>query len=403
MERGLTRKREKLTDYRDDYWVCGKCKMCQSMNVQMFTSARFSANCPCGTRYRFESYYAAGMMEIARAITNLEFDPTQKTADIIYSCSLCGLCQEMCFPLKGLHTTRIIQLMREKAVDEGWGPLEGHRALLDSTASNDNPLGLEKGFKARAAKGLGVKDLAREKAENLLFVGCAYASSEETHKRLAALVKVLQATGLDFGVLGDAEPCCRSFNLALGDRDGFEEHARENIELFRSTGASRIITACPHCLQVLRDEYGQAMDLEVVHASELLAKMLSKKELTFTGRLAGIKAAYHDPCMLGRWCEIYEPPRKLLSALPGLEVLEFERNMENSWCCGAGGGVKAGKPALADWTAEERMEEARAVGAEAIVTACPHCENHLADRKDLPVYDMFELLASGLGDPQEVV
>ncbi len=123
MERGLTRKREKLTDYRDDYWVCGKCKMCQSMNVQVFESARFSYNCPCGTRYRFESYYAAGMMEIARAITNLEFEPTPKPAAIIYSC--------MCFPLKGLHTTRIIQLMREKAVEEGWGPLEGHRAMLD--------------------------------------------------------------------------------------------------------------------------------------------------------------------------------------------------------------------------------------------------------------------------------
>jgi Fe-S oxidoreductase len=397
MEKGLTRKREKLTDYRDDYWVCGKCKMCQSMNVQVFESARFSANCPCGTRYRFESYYAAGMMEIVRAVTNLEFDPSEKTADIFYSCTLCGLCQEMCFPLKGMHTTRIIQLMREKAVDEGWGPLPGHQAMLESTASGDNPLGLKKGFKGKAVKELGVKDLTREKAEDLLFVGCAYASGKEMQGRLAAMVKVLQAVGLDFGVLGDSEPCCRSFNLALGDRDGFEEHALENIELFRSTGASRIITACPHCLQVLRDEYGQAMDLKVVHATELLARLLKKKELSLTGE-AKVKAAYHDPCMLGRWCEVYEQPRKLLAALPGFEMLEFQRNRENSWCCGAGGGVKAGKPDLAEWTAAERLEEARAVGAEAVVTACPHCEGHFAGLGDLPVYDIFELLASGLGE-----
>jgi len=397
MERGLTRKREKLTDYRDDYWVCGKCKMCQSMNVQVFESARFSANCPCGTRYRFESYYAAGMMEIARAVTNLEFDPSEKTADIIYSCNLCGLCQEMCFPLKGMHTTRIIQLMREKAVDEGWGPLEGHKALLDSTSENDNPLGLKKGFKGKAVKGLGAKDLTKEKAENLLFVGCAYAAGKDMQKKLASMVKVLQAAGVDFGVLGDSEPCCRSLNLALGDRDGFEEHALENIELFRSTGASRIITACPHCLQVLSGEYTRVMDLEVVHVTELLAKLLKKKKLEFKGE-ARLKAAYHDPCMLGRWCEIYEQPRKLLAAVPGLEMLEFERNMENSWCCGAGGGVKAGKPDLADWTVAERLEEARAVGAEAIVTACPHCEGHFASRKDLPVYDIFELLAEGMGE-----
>jgi len=397
MERGLTKKREKLTDYRDDYWVCGKCKMCQSMNVQVFESARFSANCPCGTRYRFESYYAAGMMEIARAVTNLEFDPSEKTADIIYSCNLCGLCQEMCFPLKGMHTTRIIQLMREKAVDEGWGPLEGHKALLDSTSENDNPLGLKKGFKGKAVKGLGAKDLTKEKAENLLFVGCAYAAGKDMQKKLASMVKVLQAAGVDFGVLGDSEPCCRSLNLALGDRDGFEEHALENIELFRSTGASRIITACPHCLQVLSGEYTRVMDLEVVHVTELLAKLLKKKKLEFKGE-ARLKAAYHDPCMLGRWCEIYEQPRKLLAAVPGLEMLEFERNMENSWCCGAGGGVKAGKPDLADWTVAERLEEARAVGAEAIVTACPHCEGHFASRKDLPVYDIFELLAEGMGE-----
>ncbi len=397
MERGLTRKREKLTDYRDDYWVCGKCKMCQSMNVQVFESARFSYNCPCGTRYRFESYYAAGMMEIARALTNLEFEPTPKTAEIIYSCNLCGLCQEMCFPLKGLHTTRIIQLMREKAVEEGWGPLEGHRAMLDSTAAEDNPFGLEKGFKGEAVKDLEVKDLGREKAENLLFVGCAYAAGEPMRKRLAAMVRVLKAAGLEVGVLGDAEPCCRSFNLALGDRDGFEEHALENIELFRSTGAKRVIAACPHCLQVLRDEYGRVMDLEVVHPTELLSRALRKKALRFEGE-SSLKAAYHDPCMLGRWCEIYEQPRRLLAAVPGLELLEFQRKRENSWCCGAGGGVRAAKPDLAAWTAAERLEEAREVGAEAVVTACPHCEDHFAAAGDLPVYDIFEALANGLGE-----
>jgi Fe-S oxidoreductase len=365
--------------------------MCQSINVQKFTSARFSANCPCGTRYRFESYYAAGMMEIARAITNLEFEPTEKTAEIIYSCNLCGLCQEMCFPLKGLHTTRIIQLMREKAVEEGWGPLPAHAPLLESTRERDNPFGLEKGFKGGAVRGLGVKDLTREKAENLLFVGCAYAAPGG-EERLSALVRALRAAGLDFGLLGDSEPCCRSFSLALGDRDGFEERALENIELFRSTGASRIVTACPHCLQVLRDEYSPVMGLEVVHAAEVLAGALKKKAFSPGGERK-LRAAYHDPCFLGRWCEIYDAPRRLLSAVPGLELLEFERNLENSWCCGAGGGVKAGRPELSAWTAEERLEEARAVGAEAVITACPHCVQQLEERGALPVYDLYQLLA----------
>jgi len=397
MQGKLTKKREKLTDYRDDYWVCGKCKMCQSMNVQKVESARFFRNCPCGTRYRFESYYAAGMMEIARAITNLEFEPTKKTAEIIYSCNLCGLCQEMCFPLKGMHTTRIIQLMREKAVEEGWGPLGAHKPMLDSTMENDNPFGLKKSFKAKAVRGLEVKDLTKEKAENLLFVGCAYAADQDMQKKLSAIGKVLKAAGVDFGVLGDAEPCCRGFSLALGDRDAFEERALENIELFKSTGASRIITACPHCLQVLKDEYSKAMDLEVLHVTQLVSRMLKKGEIELKHEV-GVKAAYHDPCMLGRWCEVYNPPRRLLEALPGFELKEFERRLEDSWCCGAGGGVKAADPELAAWTARERVEEARAVGAEAIVTACPHCESHLSEAGDMRVYDLFQLVAAGMGE-----
>jgi Fe-S oxidoreductase len=397
MDKGLTKKREKLTDYRDDYWVCGKCKMCQSINVQKVESARFYRNCPCGTRYRFESYYAAGMMEIARAITNMEFEPTQKTAEIIYSCNLCGLCQEMCFPLKGMHTTRIIQLMREMAVDEGWGPLEAHKPMLTSTAEKDNPFGLKKGFKAKAVRGLDVKDLTKEKAENLLFVGCAYAADKDMQSKLSSIGKVLKAAGIDFGVLGDAEPCCRSFNLALGDRGGFEEKALENIELFKATGASRIITACPHCLQVLSDEYSKAMDLEVMSITQLLSKMLKKGEIELKQEV-GIKAAYHDPCMLGRWCDIYNPPRRLLQALPGFEMLEFERKLEDSWCCGSGGGVKACDPELAAWAAQERIEEAKAVGADAIVTACPHCESHFSGAGDLRVYDIFQLVAAGMGE-----
>jgi len=250
MKEGLTRKREKLTDYRDDYWVCGKCKMCQSIHVQKVTSARFSRNCPCGTRYRFESYYAAGMMEIARAVTNFEFEPTDKTAEIIYSCNLCGLCQEQCFPLKSMHPTRIIQLMREKAVDEGWGPLEAHRPMLESTSENDNPFGLAPGFKGEAVRGLKAPDIGKKKAENLLFVGCAYAADVGMRRKLESIVDVLNAAGIDFGVLGDEEPCCRSFSLMVGDRDGFEEHALANVEKFKATGAKRIIAACPHCLEV---------------------------------------------------------------------------------------------------------------------------------------------------------
>lgn len=393
MQGKITRKREKLTDYRDDYWVCGKCKMCQSVNVQKVESARFSYNCPTGTRHRFESYYAAGMMEIARALTNLEFEPTEKTAEIIYSCNLCGLCQEMCYPLKGMHTTRIIQLLREKAVDEGWGPLPAHQPSLDSISSNDNPFGLESSYKAGAAKALGAKDLTKKKAETLFFVGCAMAAPEMREK-LEAVGKVLSAGQVDFGVLGEAEPCCRSLSLMLGDRDAFEENVMENVERFSATGASRVVTACPHCLEVFRDEYSNITELEFLHISELVSSLIEDGKIK-PARDVGIKAVYHDPCMLGRWCEVYQAPRAALGSVPGLELLEFERKLENSWCCGAGGGVKSADPQLAAWTAQERLAEAESVGAEALVTACPHCENQFVE-SGAKVYDICEILAMSL-------
>jgi Fe-S oxidoreductase len=391
---GLTRKREKLTDYRDDYWSCGKCKMCQSVNVQKVESARFSANCPTGTRHRFESYYAAGMMEIARALTNYEFEPTDKTAEIIYSCNLCGLCQEMCFPLKGLHTTRIIQLLREKAVDEGWGPLPGHEPALESIGAKDNPFGLETGFKGEAAVESGLAELSKEGADSLLFIGCSYASPG-MRERLAAAGRVLGAAGVEFQVLGDDEPCCRSLSLSLGDRDSFEENAPANAEKLVGSAAKRLICLCPHCLQVFNDEYADRLEMEVVHVSEVLANALAGGGLEPEKEIS-LSAAYHDPCMLGRWREVYEPPRECLSALPGLELIEMDRGRENSWCCGYGGGVAFAFGELAAWTAAERRAEAGSTGAEAIVTACPHCEAQLAEGGEQRVLDLCELIDMSL-------
>lgn len=390
MEGWLIRKREKLTDYRDDYVECGTCGMCQPIDVRDIGSGRFSAKCPTGTFHRSESYCASGMLEIARALADNEFEPTDKTAEIIYSCNLCGHCQEVCGPLKGLYPTRVIQLLREKAVDEGWGPLPAHAPIIESIRENENPFGLSRGFKSRAAAGLGCKDLTREKADTLFFVGCALVADPEVVKKLGPTARLLEAAGLDYGVLGDEEPCCRSMSLALGDRDRFEENALLSIKKFKATGAKRIVTGCAHCYQVFTDEYSRVMDIPVMHTTQLAALAIREGKIKPRKEVA-LRVAYHDPCMLGRWCGVYDEPREALGALPGLVLVEFERNRENSWCCGAGGGVNAADPELARWTVKERIEEARTVGAEGIVTACPHCETQFV-RAGANLYGVNELV-----------
>lgn len=400
MKRRITAPRETLAELREDFSLCGKCKLCQAVMAQQCDDPRFWRNCPSGTRFRYEAYYAPGKLEMARCLDLVEIEPDDAMRHAVYTCMLCGSCDDRCYPVKQLHPLWVMQLLREQAVADEWAPMENFAGMLENAEKTDNVYGVPAAKRAEWAKGMKIKDALKDKVEYLLFVGDDYGSFPSLYPRMKAVAKVLAKGGVDFGTLGAAEVSSGSALLMIGDRDYFETFAEANIENFEKAGVTRVVTADPHACAVLAEEYTKSYDMEVLSFAELAAKLIRDGKLA-PSKDVRTKAVYHDPCRLGRRLGVFDEPREVLSAIPGLELVEFERARKNSLCCGGGGSVFMWEPEFARWVTNERLFEAEHVGAEAIVTSCPICvrlfEDAIAENKsNIKVYDLAEILAKAL-------
>jgi Fe-S oxidoreductase len=400
MQRRITAPREALAELREDFSLCGKCKLCQGVMAQQCDDPRFWRNCPSGSRFRYEAYYAPGKMEIARCLDLVEIEPDEMMQHSVYTCMLCGSCDDRCYPVKQLHPLWVIQLLREQAIADEWAPLDYFAGMIENMEKTDNPYGVTADKRVAWAKGMDIKDALKEKVEWLLFVGDDYSSFKQLTGRIQAVAKVLSAAGVDFGTLGKEEVSSGSALLLIGDRDFFETFANANLDLFEKAGATKIVTADCHAYSVINEEYTKAAELEVVSFPEMAAALIKDGKLKPSAPVK-MKAAYHDPCRLGRRSGIFDEPREVLGAIPGLELVEFERARKNALCCGGGGSVFFWEPEFARWVTNERLFEAEHVGAEAIITACPICvrmfEDAIAEKKsDMKVYDLAEILEKAL-------
>jgi Fe-S oxidoreductase len=282
------------------------------------------------------------------------------------------------------------------------------------------------------AAGLDVKKVTRQRAEVIYHAGCRVCYDKDLWKVATDAVRLLQAANVDIGIAGENEICCGGRAYEMGYRNDFLNQAKKYVEMIKKSGARILVTGCADCyyaFKVLYDKYGLKNDLEVLHITEYLARLIKEGKLK-PAKKVDVKVTYHDPCHLGRLGEpyihwegkpvpghirifdppkefrrgtfgIYEPPRDVLRSIPDLKLVEMDRIKEYAWCCGAGGGVKESNPGFAAWTAKERIDEAESTGAEAIVTACPGCERNFKDAikecgSSLKVYDVVELLAEAI-------
>lgn len=400
MEKRITARREVLAELREDFSLCGKCKLCQAVMAQQCDDPRFWRNCPSGTRFRYEAYYASGKMEIARCLEIAEIEPDEKMKHVLYTCMLCGSCEDRCYPVKQLHPLWVIELLREQAVEDGWAPLEWFSDIYENLEKTGNPYGVPPEKRLEWAEGMDIKSAIEEECEYLLFVGDDYQCFPSLTPKIQSIVRALKLAGIDFGILGEEEVSSGSALLLIGDRDRFEEFAARNIENINKAGITKVITPDPHAYTVLKEEYTKACDIEVYHLSEIVSALISKEKIKPTGSVK-MKAVYHDPCRLGRRHGKFEEPRIILRSIPELELLEFPRSRKNSLCCGGGGSVFFIEPEFASWVAKERIFEAEYIGAEAIITACPICGRMLTDaiketQKDIAVYNLGEVLEKSL-------
>jgi Fe-S oxidoreductase len=315
--------------------------------------------------------------------------------DTLWSCTTCRACVYEC-PMMIEHVDAVIDLRRFQTLELGATPGKAADALAELRAA-DNPGGRALAGRLDWAADLALPVLAQKRAADVLLWLGDGAFELRNQRTLRALVKLLRRAGSDFAVLGEEELDCGDLARRLGDEATFQDLARRNIATLARYRFARIVTADPHALHSLKNEYpALGGRYEVVHHTTLLASLIAERRLTVAGPLAG-RVTYHDPCYLGRYNGEIESPRAILDAL-GVEYVEMERYGLRSSCCGGGGGAPLtdvpGKRRIPDI----RMDHARATGAATVAVACPNCavmlEGVVGPRP--AVADIAELLLSAV-------
>ena len=328
--------------------------------------------------------------------------------DELWACTTCAACEEAC-PVHVEPISKIVAMRRNLVLEQG--KIAGSAmSSLRSVQDRGHPWKGAAASRMDWTNGLHVKPLSSNGTSGILFwVGCTAAVQERGMNIPVSLMKILSAAGVNVGLLGHEESCCGHFARRLGDEYLFQCQAKQNIETLQRYHVKKIVTICPHCYHTLKDEYPQfGGDFEVVHHTELILQLITEGRLKFSRELNKV-VAYQDPCYLGRYHEIYEAPRKILAAIPGIKVVEMAHCRSESLCCGAGGGRMWMEEEPSQRVSGLRMKDALATKADMVITACPFCMQMFEDagkgldlEKPMEVLDLVELLERAVAQPEAV-
>lgn len=395
MQQGLRRVKDHLKD-------CAGCGLCAGPGPMtpyreegvVPEEAGPSPRCPIKERFKFASHTAKGLLWLCAAVQYHGFPITEDLAKVAYTCTTCGLCDELCF----LRKIDAFRALREEIVEHDVGPLAASKAVDENITRVNNPLGEKFEERAKWAADLDLPQVG----ETLYFAGCYAAYRYPQVAR--ATVGILRAVGYSVAYLAEKEVCCGTHFIWDGQARMARAWATRLSHALEEAGAKRVIVSCADCYRSLKIDYVTMLGklpFEVVHISELLATLIGEGELKFRTEFPS-QVTYHDPCRLGRLGGgIYLPPRDILRAIPGLELVEMPRKGRWAWCCGSGGLVVLNVfPEFARWTATQRLAEAQKA-APTLVTACAHCVDAFegaarAEGSSLSIYDLPTLVAEAM-------
>ena len=418
-----------LAALKKDMEACSRCSLCKWVPMAQLKSWRFAKMCPSVDRFNFHIYSGGGKMIAANSVLEGRSELNDAVADIVYNCQLCGACQVACQAYRDeIDLADVLLELRAKCVEEAYVVAE-HLAMLDSMKKEDNTLGMKKQDRGDWAEGLDIPNVNTQEVQVLFHAGCQFSYDEELRDTARAWVTLLKNAGTDLGIAGKEEACCGGRAFEIGYQGEMKNFAEDMAGRVKASGAKLLLTPCSDCYYTFKYLYpknGLDLCIPVLHTTEYTDQLIKKGRLQ-PKKSVPMRVTYHDPCHLGRRGEIYkggwtgddklerpvrfkqtgslgifEPPRDIIRSVPGVDFVEMERIREWSWCCGAGGGVYEAFPEFAEWTAADRLQEAKDTGAEALVTACPWCERLFKDTleqtgDDLKVLDVMDLLTLSLG------
>ena len=378
-----------LEYYKDILYQCGKCGTCRTTYQEEF----WSRVCPSGEFGKFEAFYLGGKNLLSWGVSSGKVKWSANLSKILYQCSVCLACTQQCqIPEIHHYAGEWLMAMREQAVKLGLGPMPEHSRYTDHILMENNPYMEEHN---KRLNWLPPHLNQSSNAKIAYFVGCT--SSYREQNVAIATAEILNALKIEFKVLKD-EHCCGSPVYMTGQTDKAKNIAETNMKIFNDAGIEKIITSCAGCYRMLKETYrnkfGIKHEIEVMHLPEFLLEKFNKGEIIFNKDL-NMMVTYHDPCHIGRHMGIYEQPRMLLKKIPGIKLVEMNRNRENAWCCGSGGGVRSAFKDLSEFAAKERIEEAKTTSADAIVSSCPFCLNQFKSNiknEEIKAFDIAELV-----------
>jgi Fe-S oxidoreductase len=332
--------------------------------------------------------------------------PTTIDPDVLWSCTTCGACVEEC-PVDIEHIDAIIDMRRYEVLMESRFPAEAG-LLLRNIENQGDPWGLGSSKRTEWLAALDFEvpvfdDVIPDDVEYLYWVGCAGALDERGRKQIESTARMLHRAGVSFGILGPRESCTGDPARRMGNEYLFQEMAKANIATLNAAGAKKIVASCPHCFNTIKNEYPSlGGEYEVIHHTELLSHLVASRRLvpglSYTGTVT-----YHDPCYLGRHNRVFDEPRDVLDAIPGVTKVEMGRCRERGFCCGAGGARMWMEETIGKRVNMERTDEALSTGADIISTACPFCMIMLDDAvkaqgrgDDVSVMDIAQVLERSL-------
>jgi len=376
---------EELTAIKKlDFNMCMQCGMCTG-SCPVFPKSKLNPR-----RLMLETAYLTSPLIMYPPLNIYEKSE-------VWDCTTCSTCSYRC--PREVKPMDVIIGLRGLLVEQGRVPPTLSDAL-EGVYKYGNPWGMSRSKRSDWAQDLKVKYASEgEKVDLLYFVCCAASYDSRAQQVARAMVKNLNALGIDFSMLGNKETCCGNEIYSLGEKGLFEELAESNLGLFDQYSVQNIITISPHCFHAFKNRYGR--ELPAKHYTQYFADLIDKGKVKFSGKIEKV-VTFHDPCFLGKHNDIYDEPRKIIESIPGLRFVELSRSGKRSVCCEGGGG-RMWHDLPGERLAEIRVREALDVGAEIIAAACPFCLLTFDDaikttgnEEKIQVKDIMELVAEAL-------